>query len=120
MNSRGVLGRWGEEQAQRYWLSLGATVLVRNWRCQRGEIDLLVIDEGELVACEVKTRQSHLAGTPFESITPQKLHRISLLFGIWRSENPRFARGRIWRIDAIGVTAWPDRLDLAHLRRLGF
>ena len=66
-----ALGKWGEMHACNYWRSLGASVLAQNWRCRRGELDLVVLDQGELVACEVKTRRSHQAGTPFEAITPQ-------------------------------------------------
>lgn len=120
LHSRALLGRWGEDEAVRYWHSQGAEVLARNWRHRRGELDILVIDKNELVACEVKTRKSHAAGTPFESITSEKFRRIVVLFGLWRSENPALSRGRLWRIDVIGVTVWPDRTDIDHLRRLGF
>lgn len=120
MHAKALLGRWGEEQAVQHWQSLGAEVLARNWWCQRGEIDLVLLDGGELVACEVKTRRSHGAGTPFEAITTAKLLRLVSLFGLWRVKHPTLANGRTWRIDAIAVTAWPDRLDVQHLRRLGF
>ena len=34
----------------------GATILERNFRSERGEADLVVLHEGDLVAVEVKTR----------------------------------------------------------------
>jgi len=120
LHSRAALGKWGEEQACQYWQSIGGQILARNWRCRHGEIDILLIDHEELVACEVKTRQSHLAGTPFESVTPEKFRRLVVSFGIWRREHSDVAHGRLWRIDAIGVSAWPARLDIDHRRRLGF
>jgi putative endonuclease len=120
LHSRALLGRWGEDEAARYWHLQGAEILARNWRCRRGELDILVIDKGELVACEVKTRKSQVAGTPLESVTPEKFRRLVALFALWRSENPAIARGRLWRIDVIGVTVWQDRTEIDHLRRLGF
>jgi putative endonuclease len=114
-----ALGKWGEMHACNYWRSLGASVLAQNWRRRRGELDLVVLDQGELVACEVKTRRSHQAGTPFEAITPQKLCQLSTLFSIWRSLNPIWPRPISWRLDAIGITVWPDQMEVQHLRRVG-
>lgn len=119
MHSRALLGRWGEEQAAKYWRERGAEILARNWQSRYGEIDLVVLDAGELVACEVKTRRTHSAGTPFESITTEKIRKISTVFALWRGVNQSVSSGRRWRIDAIGVTFNESRVEVSHLRRIG-
>ena len=45
-------------------------VLDRNWRCEAGEIDLVLRDGDVLVVCEVKTRSGVGFGTPHEAVTP--------------------------------------------------
>ncbi|MGA8256560.1 MAG: YraN family protein, partial [Nocardioides sp.] len=80
---------------------LGMTLLDRNWRCDAGEIDLVLRDGDVLVVCEVKTRTSLLAGSPHEAITDEKLARLHLLAGRWAA-----ARGlapRETRVDLVAV-----------------
>ena len=45
-------------------------VLDRNWRCDLGEIDLVLRDGDVLVVCEVKTRSSAAYGHPLEAVDP--------------------------------------------------
>lgn len=53
-----VYGVWGEEKVYRYLVDRGYTVLERNWRSGRRELDLIFLDEEVLVVAEVKTRLS--------------------------------------------------------------
>lgn len=81
--SRQALGAYGEHVAEQYLARRGLVVLDRNWRCDEGEIDL-VLREGEvLVVCEVKTRRGALGGTPHEAITAAKLDRLQRLGVRW-------------------------------------
>ena len=51
------LGRWGEKQAEKLLKSKGLKILARNFRCNTGEIDLIMADiDGTIVFVEVKTR----------------------------------------------------------------
>jgi putative endonuclease len=70
------LARLGEEAASRHYLSRGYRLLARNWRCPRGELDLVLTDGSTLVFCEVKTRGSAAAGFPEESVTVQKQSKL--------------------------------------------
>ena len=54
---RQALGGYGERVAERHLVGLGLVVLDRNWRCEDGEIDLVLRDGTVLVVCEVKTRR---------------------------------------------------------------
>lgn len=52
------VGRFGETEAAKYLMSEGHTVLARNWRRSRCEIDLITLDCRGVHFVEVKTRFS--------------------------------------------------------------
>ena len=54
----------------------GYTIIARNWRCPRGELDVVAWRDGVLAVCEVKARRSTNFGDPFEAITPAKMQRL--------------------------------------------
>jgi putative endonuclease len=54
----------------------GYEILARNWRCPRGELDVVAWRNGVLVICEVKARRNNHLGDPFEAITPRKVLRL--------------------------------------------
>lgn len=61
------LGRWGEKQAEKLLKAKGLKLLTRNFRCNTGEIDLIMADTyGTIVFVEVKTRANE-DFTPAES-----------------------------------------------------
>jgi putative endonuclease len=100
------LGRRGEHYAADFLAEAGYRILARNWRCQQGEIDLIVERGGEVVFVEVKTRSSEAFGHPFEAVTVAKLARLRRLAAQWcDAAQPRPAR---IRIDVVGVIA-PNR-----------
>jgi putative endonuclease len=71
------LGKWGEDQATRHLEACGCQVVARNWRCEAGEADIVLLDGGCLAFVEVRTRGGRSYGSPEESITPQKLARMA-------------------------------------------
>ncbi|MFW6776251.1 YraN family protein [Nocardioides sp. CPCC 205120] len=95
------LGRYGEDVAARHLVDAGMVLLDRNWRCELGEIDLVLRDGAVLVVCEVKTRSSSAYGSPFEAVTATKLHRLRRLGARWVAEHD--VRARHVRIDMVGV-----------------
>ena len=50
-------GSWAEQRALRLLQQRGWQLVVRNWRCRWGEIDLLVEKPGRLLLVEVKGRR---------------------------------------------------------------
>ena len=71
------LGDYGERMAARYLSEHGLHVLDRNWRCELGEIDLVLRDGPVLVVCEVKTRSSRESALskPCKKTSPGTLTR---------------------------------------------
>lgn len=52
-----LLGRWGERRCERFLKNKGLKTLTRNYACQAGEIDLIMVDnDRSIVFVEVKTR----------------------------------------------------------------
>ena len=74
-DSHFVLGKRGELAARMFYESRGAKILQCNWRCQSGEVDLIALEEGCLVFCEVKTRKSVGTGEPEEQVTRKRQKR---------------------------------------------
>jgi putative endonuclease len=71
-----VLGRRGEALARDHLVSLGWTILERNYRFGRREVDLIV-RRGNLIAfVEVKTRAGEGYGAPEDAVTWHKRKEI--------------------------------------------
>ena len=113
-----ALGAYGERLAARHLMGLGMVVLDRNWRCDLGEIDLVLRDGDVLVVCEVKTRTSEVCGSPHEAVTPAKLARLRRLAARWLSEHD--VHPADVRIDLVAILRprrGPSEID--HVRGLG-
>ncbi len=105
MRGTDAVGRHGERVAEHYLVERGAVVLARNWRCRAGELDLVVLHCGSLVAVEVKTRRGEGFGDPLEAITPVKLARLRRLVVAFADEHREAlgGRARALRVDAVSV-----------------
>jgi putative endonuclease len=99
--ARLALGSYGERLAARHLSERGLVVLDRNWRCEAGEIDLVLRDGDVLVVCEVKTRTSDVCGSPHEAVTPEKLDRLARLGALWAQAHG--VRAADLRIDLVAV-----------------
>lgn len=101
-DSRPGLGRFGEGLAERYLAGKGYAVVGRNWRCPRGELDIIARDGGTLVFVEVRTRRGAAFGSPEESITDVKKARLIETARAYLQESG-CAEDTPWRIDVVGV-----------------
>jgi len=84
---RQALGRYGETVAERHLHEQGMITLDRNWRCDEGELDLVLRDGDVLVVCEVKTRSSDDFGSPHEAVGDAKLARLRSLAERWMADH---------------------------------
>ncbi len=74
MATHNELGTLGEELATQFLLREGYTILERNWRFQKAEIDIIAQkEEDTIVFIEVKTRNSAFFGDPQSFVTPSKI-----------------------------------------------
>jgi len=86
--ARRALGASGEDAVAAWYLERGYEVMVRNWRCRAGELDLIVRRGRTFVFCEVKTRSSDAFGAPVEAITREKQVRVRHLAARWLEDAP--------------------------------
>jgi putative endonuclease len=115
---RRALGAYGESYAARHLVEQGMVLLDRNWRCEAGEIDLVLRDGRVLVVCEVKTRSSNAFGSPLEGVTARKAARLRRLAARWLVEH-QLHPDEV-RIDIVGVLVsggGSPRVD--HVRGVG-
>jgi putative endonuclease len=108
-------GERGEALAARFLEAQGLTVLTKNWRCPKGELDLVLTDGRTLVICEVKTRTTDNFGAPAEAVDNAKAARIRELARRWRVHHGvPFVETRY---DIVSVL-WPpgEKPKVSHLR----
>ena len=104
-----LFGDAGERLAARHLRREGMTVLARQSRTRRGEIDLVALDardRGCVVYVEVKTRKSHAAGRPEEAVTPAKQRRLTRL-ALEDLKRRGWLGTRRARFDVVAIT-WPE------------
>src|SRR5258708_2659903 len=100
MHTKDQLGIDGESYAARYLVGAGFTILICNWRCPAGEIDIIARDGSTLVVVEVKTRSSRAFGAPYEAVTWAKAEKIRSLAVQYLHEHPH--HGEL-RFDVISI-----------------
>lgn len=76
MTSKTEKGKEGEARAEKFLTDKGYSVIARNYRYKRAEIDLIVQKENWLVFVEVKLRSSKAFGFPEESVNVAKRKKI--------------------------------------------
>ncbi|WNM23427.1 YraN family protein [Demequina capsici] len=118
MAAKDAVGRYGEDVAARRLEELGWRMLDRNWRCARGELDIVAVDGASLVVVEVKTRRGSAMGSPLEAVTPRKLSKLRTLTAAWLAAHE--GRWSEVRIDVIAVTLpRAGGPTLEHLKAVG-
>jgi putative endonuclease len=59
-----------------WYVRHGFEIVARNWRCTRGELDVVARRGRMLVVCEVKARADDTWGSGLEAVTARKQLRI--------------------------------------------
>jgi putative endonuclease len=78
MAAHNEFGQEGEEKAANYLLREGYTIMDRNWKSGRKELDIVAVKDGTLVVVEVKTRRNDNYGNPEQAVTSAKIRNIVL------------------------------------------
>lgn len=100
-DSRKKLGAWGETQAANELEAQGYQILERNWRCARGEIDLVARRTDTVIFVEVKTRRGRNMGGPEDGLTPYKANKLLQLAEMYIQQHDLHDLN--WRIDLVAV-----------------
>lgn len=91
----------GEDIAVDYLRKKGYKIIERNFRKKYEEIDIVALSGSTLVFVEVKTRKSDSYGSPFEGISPFKVHHLVRLAEYYKLTHKNLPDDL--RIDAVGV-----------------
>ena len=116
--SRKRVGRIGERLARFYLRSQGYSFVEKNYRSERGEIDLIMTSKNELVFFEVKTRQTKYGqDLIFDSVSTEQINKLNQTAKRYITER----LGKKWRgkfrFDVIGIILTDDHLvDIQVLR----
>ncbi|PIQ72490.1 YraN family protein [Candidatus Roizmanbacteria bacterium CG_4_10_14_0_2_um_filter_36_35] len=70
------LGKIGEQRAEDYLKNNDFTIVKKNFRTYRGEIDIIAKKQNCLYFIEVKTRSNLKKGQPWEAVNKIKIHHI--------------------------------------------
>jgi putative endonuclease len=113
LGTRKQEGARGEAIAARFLEQRGMKIIARNYRYDRGEIDLIADDHGELVFVEVKSRRSRAYGDPEESITPQKEEQLYKVAEGYQAEH--HMEDHPCRFDVIAIVSDGARTEIRHI-----
>lgn len=113
-DARRRVGQDGERRAEHFLRSLGYSIVERNYRSPRGEIDLVAQDRETLVFVEVRTRRADEYGGPLASVGRHKQRQISKTALHYVS---RFGlHDRATRFDVIGIVGEGEHANLTHVK----
>lgn len=99
------LGQRGERMAARFLKRLGYVIVARGERDRIGELDLVAVDGQTVVFVEVKTRTSHDAGPPAESVNVEKQRRLTRVALAYLKRHDLLEYSA--RFDVVAIT-WPE------------
>ncbi len=111
MNTKAQTGQEGESRAADYLVQKGVTILERNFRYKRSEIDLIVQLDSLLVFVEVKTKTNTAFGHPEIAISAQKAPKV--MEGAEHYIQISNWQGNI-RFDVISILKQKDSFEIEH------
>ena len=76
MAAHNELGKWGEDLAADYLQRNGYTIIERDWKSGRRDLDIVAKNGNVIVFVEVKTRCNSLYGQPEEAVDYRKLQSL--------------------------------------------
>ncbi|WP_370899054.1 YraN family protein [Chryseobacterium gossypii] len=100
MASHNEFGKKAEDLAAEYLLNNGYKILIRNFRFQKAEIDILAEKDNSIIAVEVKARSTDVFMLPQEAVTKNKIKLIVSAANHYLEE---FNRNDEIRFDIISV-----------------
>ena len=76
MGKHNELGKKGEQLAVDFLIENGYTIVERNYRFDRAEVDIIAQKEDVLAIVEVKTRTSDAFGNPQDFVKPKQIKNL--------------------------------------------
>jgi putative endonuclease len=102
-----LAGQHAEERALELLRRAGLKLVVRNYRCPQGELDLVMVDGEALVIAEVRYRRDRGFGGAAETVGVRKQNKLLRAAQYFLQQDVRHRR-RPLRFDVIAVTDAAD------------
>jgi len=102
--SRIEFGKESEELAVKFLRKNGYSIVARNLRLGRGEIDIIATIDDIICFIEVKASSSIEHGLPEEQVGFQKQRQLIKLAKMFLQRNPEFMKNFDSRFDVIGIS----------------
>ncbi|MBU5334204.1 YraN family protein [Anaerocolumna aminovalerica] len=77
MYNKRSIGREFEQKAVEYLILQGYKIIITNFQCRTGEIDIIAEQDNYLIFIEVKYRTNSAKGMPHEAVDIRKIKKIS-------------------------------------------
>ncbi|NQD92826.1 YraN family protein [Pseudomonas sp. CrR25] len=97
-------GKAAEALARQHLEQHGLRLLAQNWRCRRGELDLVMLDADTVVFVEVRYRRHAAWGGAIESVDARKRDKLTTAAMHFLQQESRWAKHPC-RFDVIAVNA---------------
>ncbi|MCK5146845.1 YraN family protein [bacterium] len=110
-HSRKKTGRDGEIAAAQYLINKDMVIIERNWKNERGEIDLIARDGNTLVFVEVKSGRSNKYGPPELRVDIRKQRQIGKVASAYLMQQ---SEEMDCRFDVVAVSLTGDRYSIKH------
>lgn len=108
-----LLGKIGEDIAEKYLKSQGLRIIERNFSKRYTELDIVANDKNTLVFVEVKTRIGQSFGLPEEAVTAWKLKTLIRSAHYYNLLHPQNTQSM--RIDVVSIIL-TENYDVERLK----
>ena len=107
------MGCKGEAEATRFLIQNNYSILEKNYRYRKAEVDLIVQKNNTLIAVEIKTRSTDFFGHPVLFLKPKQQQRIVEAVNYYVQQNNLDVEVRF---DVIGIVKKKGRFEIQHLK----
>jgi len=116
MKSTVEKGRHAEDAAATYLESNGLTIIDRNYRFMKAEVDIVAYQGQEIVFVEVRSQKSDTFGRPEETVSQAKQKQVIQAAEAWLYEK-RMEGARV-RFDVVSIITNYDgnKSEITHFR----
>ena len=108
-------GKHAEEQTCKYLQKRGLKLIERNYRCNYGELDMIMQDKDHMVFVEVRARAEQDFLTSLESIDYNKQHKIIKAATFYLQQKQQLDRV-FCRFDVVAVKQYNERLQFHWIK----
>ncbi|GAA4295306.1 YraN family protein [Aestuariibaculum suncheonense] len=113
MAQHNELGKKGEQLAVDFLLKNGYTIVERNYRFDRAEVDIIAQQDDTLAIVEVKTRSTTDFGNPQDFVKPKQIKQLVKAVDEYVTENSLDVEVRF---DIIAIVKQGNKYDIDHLK----